>query len=132
MRLQSEVGATQVLAGIVESFNVKSMAHIGSEGNEEVKFVSTHFPSVEVHPVRPDSGSPGASADLDLVFIGTGTDDGAVGGLIDAWLPRVKPGGLIAGEGYHHKAIGVHKALADRFSLLQVTVMPDGCWCYQK
>ncbi len=40
--------------------------------------------------------------------------------------------GRVVGEGYHHKAIGVHKALADRFSLLEVTIMPDGCWARQK
>lgn len=131
MRLQSEVKATQVLAGMVESFGIKSLVHIGKD-SEAPAFIRTHFPAVKVFEHTPGERPAGHERARDLLFIGAGTDDSEVGPLIDAWEGVIKDGGLLAGEGYHHKAIGVHKALAERFSLLQVTVMPDGVWAVQK
>lgn len=131
MRLQSEVQATQVLAGIVESFGIQSLVYIGTE-SEAPKFIRTHFPAVKLFEHGPADRPNGHERPRDLLFIGAGTDEDEVGPLIDAWEGVIKNGGLIAGEGYHHKAIGVHKALADRLSLLEVTIMPDGVWCWQK
>jgi hypothetical protein len=130
MRLQSEVTATQVLAGMVESFGIQSLVYVGK--SDAPQFIRTHFPAVKVFEQTVDQKPEGHERPRDLLFIGGDTDDSQMGGLIDAWQGVIKDGGLIAGEGYHHKAIGVHKALAERFSLLQVTVMPDGVWCYQK
>lgn len=129
MRLQSEVSATQVLAGMIESFGIQSLVYIGKD-SEAPAFIRTHFPAVKVFEHTPDQKPEGHERARDMLFIGAGTDDSEVGGIIDAWEGVIQ--GLIAGEGYHHKAIGVHKALAERFSLLEVTIMPDGVWCWQK
>lgn len=131
MRLQSEVKATQVLAGIVESFGIKSLVYIGND-SEAPAFIRTHFPAVKLFEHTPDQRPEGHERPRDLLFIGAGTDEDEVGPLIDAWEGVIHDGGLIAGEGYHHKAIGVHKSLAARFSLLEITIMPDGVWCWQK
>lgn len=129
MRLQSEVRATQVLAGMIESFGIQSLVYIGKDSDAPA-FIRTHFPAVKLFEHSPEDRPNGHEKPRDMLFIGSGTDENEVGPLIDAWEGVIQ--GLIAGEGYHHKAIGVHKALAERFSLLEVTIMPDGVWCWQK
>lgn len=71
-------------------------------------------------------------ASLDLVFIDAAHDHENVIADIDAWWPKVKEGGYLTGHDFQHKFPGVHRAIADRFNLLQVTVMPDAVWAVEK
>lgn len=62
---------------------------------------------------------------LDLVFIDADHSEEAVLMDIDAWLPRVKPGGLISGHDYHRDEdphVGVRRAVQARFSAGEVRV----------
>jgi hypothetical protein len=52
---------------------------------------------------------------LDFVFIDAGHSYGAVLADIDAWWPKVKPGGWFGGHDYHEAHPGVIRAVYERF-----------------
>lgn len=65
---------------------------------------------------------------VDLVFIDAAHDyDGCLQD-VDLWLPKLKPTGYLCGHDYQHRFPGVHRAVADRFNLLDVAVLPDAVW----
>ncbi len=70
-----------------------------------------------VLPVRMDSVAAAATmADqsIDFAFIDADHRYGPVRADIDAWLPKIKPGGVLAGHDYH-KAPGVKQAVGEVF-----------------
>ena len=65
---------------------------------------------------------------LDFIFIDAAHDYKSVKADIDAWLPKIKPGGIIAGHDLH--AEGVKQAVIESFN--NNYVIKDGCWVYLK
>jgi predicted O-methyltransferase YrrM len=65
---------------------------------------------------------------FDLVFIDADHHHEFVLQDIDSWRPRVRPGGVLSGHDYQHKFPGVHRAVADRFCLLDVGLADDSVW----
>lgn len=66
---------------------------------------------------------------VDLVFIDAAHDYQGCLEDIRLWLPKVREGGILAGHDFQHRFPGVHRAVAECFPLLQVTVLPDAVWC---
>ncbi len=69
---------------------------------------------------------------LDLVFIDAAHDEDNVYDDIEAWFPKVREGGLVAGHDFQHKFPGVHRAVARHFNLMHVQTFPDSVWAVQK
>lgn len=66
---------------------------------------------------------------LDVVFIDMDHAYESVIQDIDAWLPKVKPGGYLAGHDYNRNWPGVVKAVNERFSQVESV---NSCWIYKK
>lgn len=84
-----------------------------------------------VNPIRSDSAE-GASLykdnSLDFVFIDAGHTYESISRDIDAWLPKVKKGGIIAGHDYNNTRynFNVAKAVNERFT--QIENKYGSCW----
>ena len=62
-----------------------------------------------------------ADASLDFCFIDANHEYGAVAADIDAWRPKVKPGGIIAGHDYcEWPGFGVIQAVTERFQRVEI------------
>ncbi len=70
-----------------------------------------------------------ADASLDFVFIDGDHSYPAVCADIDAWLPKIKPGGWIGGHDYDR--IGVERAVLERFDRREVLNIPPRSWLVQ-
>lgn len=69
---------------------------------------------------------------LDMVLIDANHAYNEVKEDILAWLPKVKPGGILAGDDYHHTWPGVIRAVGECLPVEDVQVI-DGCtWAWQK
>ena len=77
-----------------------------------------------------EAAARAADRAFDLVFIDALHDHESVVDDIGAWLPRVRPGGVLAGHDFNHKWPGVERAVAEWFCLLDVGVGPDSVWFY--
>lgn len=65
---------------------------------------------------------------LDFVYIDAAHDYRNVAIDIDAWLPKVKPGGMIGGHDYNHKKYpGLVQAVNERF-ISPDFIFPDSSW----
>ncbi len=94
------------------------------------KFSVTQYKgtSLEAAKVIPD-------ASLDLVMVDTPHDYPTVIADLRAWLPKVKPGGIIAGHDYCPKWPGVARALHEMFGDLDFSANvneQDYCVTWQK
>ena len=68
---------------------------------------------------------------LDFVFIDAGHDYDEVKKDIEAWLPKVKPNGIISGHDYYNTHTEVKKAVDEKFS--KFPIYSEGiCWCVYK
>lgn len=67
---------------------------------------------------------------LDFVLLDAAHDYDSIKADIEAWLPKVKPGGIIAGDDYHHTWPGIIKAVDELLPDRQV--VDNVCWAYQK
>lgn len=78
-------------------------------------------------PIRAESvwAAKFVANDLDAVFIDGEHDEKNVGKDIDAWLPKVKRGGILAGHDYSSTFPGVVKAVNDRLKEIRVV---GQCW----
>lgn len=65
---------------------------------------------------------------LDFVFIDAAHDYASVLLDIDAWMPKVKPGGILAGHDYTPSWPGVVKAVNERFKHV---VCAEDCWAVE-
>jgi hypothetical protein len=63
--------------------------------------------------------------DVDVLFIDAGHSYEAVKKDIEAWLPKMKPNGIIAGHDYHSWD-GVRKVVNEAFS--EVNKIENDCW----
>lgn len=89
-------------------------------GNER-KFVPLRMSSALAAP-HFDDGS------CDVVFIDMGHTYEEVKQDIELWLPKVKPGGIIAGHDYHFSWPGVVRAVNEKFT--DIEKLQD-CWIKQ-
>lgn len=89
-----------------------------------------YFPG-RVHIHRMDSADSAALVEdgsVDFVFIdGDHSYEGCLRD-IDAWLPKVRKGGLICGHDYNNKWPGVLQAVAARFE--KIAVAQDSVWMH--
>lgn len=67
---------------------------------------------------------------LDFVFIDAGHDYDSVTKDLNAWYPKVKNGGIIAGHDYHYN-VGVYPAVNDFFKGTPINQM-GACWIVDK
>lgn len=67
---------------------------------------------------------------LDFVFIDAAHDYDSVVKDINAWLPKVKKGGVIAGHDYLNSPQGVKRAVDE--IIPKITVSDGGCWIFEK
>jgi hypothetical protein len=80
-----------------------------------------------------------ADKSLDLVYIDAGHSYEAVRADLEAWFPKVKPGGVIAGHDFINPAYGVLQAVTQFASnhAIKVNVIPEekdedaGFWMYK-
>ena len=68
---------------------------------------------------------------IDFVFIDANHDYDYVKKDIEAWFPKVKTGGVIAGHDYHKHWKGVVKAV-DEFFLEKDVLFSEVCWIHNK
>ena len=64
---------------------------------------------------------------VDVVFLDASHDYDSVAADIRAWMPRVKPGGIIGGHDAHFR--GVHQAYTELCGTVKVM---EYCWWHQK
>lgn len=68
-------------------------------------------------------------ASCDFVFIDAGHTYEDIKTDIEAWLPKVKKGGFLAGHDYHNGWVGVDKAVAEIFGAkIDQTYANEYCW----
>lgn len=86
--------------------------------------------------VRKDSLSAAAAVpdqSLDFVFIDADHSYEGCAADIDAWLPKIKPGGFLSGHDYENTAFpqfGVKRAVDERFQ--EVTLGQNFTWCVRR
>jgi predicted O-methyltransferase YrrM len=68
---------------------------------------------------------------LDFVFIDAAHDYTNVKNDIEAWFPKIKVGGIIAGHDYNTSIDGVKKAVNEFFNEKNV-INKENCWIYKK
>ena len=69
-----------------------------------------------------------ADGELDFGFIDGNHTYEMVGADIDAWLPKIKPGGVLAGHDYRGRFAGVRRAVNERFKGDQVRRRGNSWW----
>lgn len=116
--------------------------HAGRQGGETYeewdfgKIERTFWGNVEGHGGRLDmlrmtsleAAAKMALRQFDLVFIDAAHDEENCLLDIDAWWPLVREGGFLFGHDYQHKFPGVMRAVAARFPLMRVGILPDSLW----
>jgi hypothetical protein len=70
--------------------------------------------------------------ELDFVFIDGAHDYSSVVNDIISWLPKVKPGGILAGHDYSLAFFGVIRAVHDTLGEDNVSIRSDDTWFYFK
>jgi hypothetical protein len=113
-----------------------SAAYIDDKDVQEYTLYETFLKNIEpvkhvVNPIRMHSAEAASlypTQSLDFVMIDAGHDYEDVKADLFAWLPKIKPGGLIAGDDFPDP--GVQRAVREIIPLF--TVMPlVGCWAAQ-
>jgi hypothetical protein len=69
---------------------------------------------------------------IDFVYLDASHDFDSVTRDIDAWLPRIKRGGILAGDDYHPSWQGVIDAVKSRFAEEDIEVIGGSQWVYRK
>jgi predicted O-methyltransferase YrrM len=100
------------------------------EGRLYEEFLSNMEPVIGYfHPIRMRSTEAAKlypDHSLDFVFIDAQHDYESVCQDIDAWLPKIRQGGVIAGHDYNHDGDwGVGRAVRERFKDFET---PSWCW----
>ena len=85
-----------------------------------------------IRAMSPQAASRFENGSLGLVFIDADHSYGAVVADILAWLPKVKPGGFLAGHDYQKSYPGVIKAVDEVLQRTHVNVLTDSVWVYRK
>ncbi len=69
---------------------------------------------------------------LDFVYLDASHDFDSVVRDIEAWLPKVKQGGILAGDDYHPSWQGVIDAVKNKFADEDIEVVGGSQWVYEK
>lgn len=86
------------------------------------ELITTHrMTTLEAAKLFPD-------ASVDFCFVDAAHDYDSVAADIKAWLPKMKPGSLLAGHDYNTNFLGVVHAVADVIGRVQVV---GECWMHQ-
>lgn len=78
-----------------------------------------------------DAASKYKDKSLDFVFIDAGHDYESVKKDLNAWYPKVKDGGVIAGHDYHYHC-GVYPAVNEFFKDKNPIKQINSCWLHEK
>lgn len=78
------------------------------------------------HAQSVDAAAAYQDASIDVVYLDADHSYKAVAADIVAWLPKVRPGGFIAGHDYHNGFLEVKRAVDERLQLLDVFC--DSSW----
>lgn len=73
-----------------------------------------------------------ADGSLDFVYIDAAHDYESVKRDIDAWLPKVKDGGILAGDDYNPSWKGVIDAVNEKFGQNAIELVEFSQWSYRK
>lgn len=87
-----------------------------------------------INPIRMDSIDASKKYEnnsLDFVFIDASHEYDYVKKDIEAWFPKVKVGGIIAGHDYRYGWKDVDKAV-DEFFINKTILTSEGCWIHEK
>lgn len=80
--------------------------------------------SVEAAAMFPDEW-------FDIVYIDAGHGEEDVDADIDAWLPKLKPGGIICGDDYIEPWIGVINSVDKKFGKENISIIGNQQWWIQ-
>ena len=100
----------------------------------ELFIENTSSLSSVINPIRMDSVSASKKYEdnsLDFVFIDANHEYDYVKKDIEAWFPKVKVGGIIAGHDYKYGWTDVDKAV-DEFFINKRILSREACWIYEK
>ncbi len=112
----------------------KTDKYVKSNSLYELFIENTSSLSSVINPIRLDSVSASKKHEdnsIDFVFIDASHEYDYVKKDIEAWFPKVKIGGVIAGHDYKNGWIGVDKAV-DEFFINKKFVVSQSCWIYEK
>jgi len=73
-----------------------------------------------------------ADGSLHCVFIDANHKYECVKEDIQAWLPKIKPGGMLSGHDYGFDGGPVHDAVHELIGRNEIVVYPANCWVYYK
>ena len=119
------------LVGLMEQLKLRRFLGVGAPDEALHARVAKEFPDATVHSVANDGSflaTRHGAAIYDLVYLDDEARRGELAADIRAWLPRVRPGGVLAGSGFNHRHIPVQRALAEIFDLMALAVGPDSVW----
>jgi hypothetical protein len=107
--------------------------HLKSNYLYELFIKNTLSLSSVINPIRMDSISASKIYNdntIDFIFIDANHDYDNVKKDIDAWYPKVKIGGIIAGHDYDKYWFGVVEAVNDFFTGKNILISGN-CWIYK-
>ena len=87
-----------------------------------------------INPVKllsTDAAKKYEDNSLDFVFVDAAHDYTNVKNDIEAWFPKIKVGGIIAGHDYNTSIDGVKKAVDEFFNEKNI-INKENCWIYEK
>jgi predicted O-methyltransferase YrrM len=108
--------------------------HVKSNSLYELFIKNTSSLSNVINPIRMDSINASKKYEnnsIDFIFIDASHEYDFVKKDIEAWFPKVKIGGIIAGHDYKTGWIGVDKAV-DEFFVDKKILISRSSWIYQK
>ncbi len=128
--------------GLIEAAWLESGSKMATRAQSEVDAIySSVFAMAAKFPrrariIRSESVKAAtviADGSVDMVFIDANHSYESVKSDIEAWLPKVKPGGIIGGHDFAHpRYAGVKQAVVEAFGVDAVSLGNDRTWWCQR